>query len=44
VLRKLAEAKVNVRAANGCAGQGGFGLILWVAPSDLTAAAKALGA
>jgi hypothetical protein len=43
VLRKLADAKINVRAANGCAGQGGFGLIVWVAPSDFDAAAKALG-
>jgi len=43
VLRKLADAKVNVRAANGSAGQGGFGMIVWVAPSDYNAAAKALG-
>jgi hypothetical protein len=43
VFRKLADAKVNVRAANGCAGQGGFGLIVWVAPNDVAAAAKALG-
>jgi hypothetical protein len=43
ILRKLSEAKVNVRAANGSAGQGGFGLIVWVAPSDQAAAAKALG-
>ena len=43
VLKKLADAKVNVRAANGSAGQGGFGMIVWVAPSDVAAAAKALG-
>src|SRR5712671_3426091 len=43
VLRKLADARVNVRAANGSAGQGGFGMIVWVAPSDYAAAAKALG-
>jgi hypothetical protein len=43
VLRKLADAHVNVRAANGSAGQGGFGMIVWVAPSDYAAAAKALG-
>ena len=43
VLRKLADAKVNVRAANGSAGQGGFGMIVWVAPADIAAAAKALG-
>src|SRR6266436_6358133 len=41
--RKQADAKVNVRAANGSAGQGGFGMIVWVAPSDYAAAAKALG-
>jgi hypothetical protein len=43
VLRKLADARVNVRAANGSAGQGGYGMIVWVAPSDFAAAAKALG-
>ena len=43
VLRKLAEAKISVRAANGSAGQGGFGMILWVAPGDVAAASKALG-
>jgi hypothetical protein len=43
VLKKLSDAKVNVRASNGSAGQGGFGMIVWVAPSDYAAAAKALG-
>jgi hypothetical protein len=43
VLRKLADAKVNIKAANGSAGQGGFGMIIWVAPSDFATAAKALG-
>jgi len=43
VLRKLADAKVNVRAANGSAGQGGVGMIVWAAPGDIAAAAKALG-
>ena len=43
VLRKLADAKINIKAANGSAGQGGFGMIVWVAPSDYNAAAKALG-
>ena len=43
VLRKLSDAGVNVRAANGSAGQGGFGMILWVAPSDFAKAAKTLG-
>lgn len=43
VLRKLSDAKINVKAANGCAGQGGFGMIVWVAPADFAAAARALG-
>ena len=43
VLRKLADAKINIKAANGSAGQGGFGMIVWVATSDYNAAAKALG-
>ena len=42
-MKKLSDAKVNVRAANGSAGQGGFGMIVWVAPADYAAAAKALG-
>ena len=45
VLRKLAGAKVNVTASNATVAQGGvFGMILWVAPADLAAAARALGA
>ncbi len=45
VLRKLASAKVNVIAANASAAQGGvFGMIVWVAPGDVAAAARALGA
>jgi hypothetical protein len=44
VLRKLSSAGVNVRAANGAAAPGGFGLILWVAPNEYEKAAKALGA
>jgi hypothetical protein len=43
IIRKLADAKINIKAANGSAGQGGFGMIVWVAPSDYNAAAKALG-
>jgi hypothetical protein len=43
VLRKLANAGINVRAANGCASQGRFGLIVWVPPANFDAAAKALG-
>jgi len=44
VLRKLSSAGINVRAANGAAAPGGFGLILWVAPNDYTKAAQVLGA
>ena len=45
VLRKLAGAKVNVTASNATVAQGGvFGMIIWVAPGDLAAAARALGA
>jgi len=40
---KLAEAKINVTAANAACGQSGFGMILWVKPADVEAAAKALG-
>jgi len=43
VLRKLSSAGINVRAANGAAAPGGFGLNLWVAPNDYAKAAKALG-
>jgi hypothetical protein len=43
VLRKLATAGVNARAGNGAAAQGGFGMIVWVAPNDYAKAAKALG-
>jgi len=43
VLRKLSSAGINVRAANGAAGPGGFGLILWVAPNDYAKAAQVLG-
>lgn len=44
VLRRLAEAKINVTAMNACCGQSGFGMILWVKQADIEAAAKALGA
>ena len=43
ILRKLADAKINIKAANGSAGQGGFGMIVWVDPANYAAAAKALG-
>jgi hypothetical protein len=42
-LRKLSAAGINARAANGAAGPGGFGLIVWVAPNDFARAAQALG-
>jgi hypothetical protein len=43
-LRRLAGAGVNVHASNAASGGGGgFGMILWVKPADLEAAAKALG-
>ena len=41
--RKLATAGINVTAANGCGTQGQYGLIIWVKPDKLEAAAKALG-
>jgi predicted amino acid-binding ACT domain protein len=43
IFKKLAEARINVIAGNAACGQSGFGLIVWVKPSDLEAAAKALG-
>jgi|SRR5215467_3103289 len=44
VFKKLADAKINVRASNACCSERGFGLILWVKPENFEAAAKALGA
>ncbi|GAC1601053.1 MAG: hypothetical protein NVS4B10_12900 [Myxococcales bacterium] len=42
--RKLAEAKINVTAANGCVAPNGvFGMILWVKQDNFDAAARALG-
>ena len=44
-LRKLAEAGVNVTAADAVsAGQGRYGMILWVKPRDYARASRALGA
>ncbi len=44
VLRRLAEAKVNCVASNGCSAAGGsFGMVIFVKPGDLPAASKALG-
>jgi hypothetical protein len=45
ILRRLGEAKINVTAIDAvCAGSGRYGAILWVAPRDVTRAARALGA
>ncbi len=44
VLSRLAEAKINVVASNGCsAGGGTFGKVIFVKPGDIPAASKALG-
>jgi hypothetical protein len=42
VLSHLADARINVHAATGTIQSGSFGLILWVRPDDLAAAAGAL--
>jgi len=45
VMQRLAAAKLNVTAIDAvCAGAGRYGAILWVAPRDVTKAARALGA
>ena len=45
VLQKPADAKINVTAVDAaCAGSGRYGAILWVAPRDVTRAARTLGA
>jgi len=42
---RLAEARINVTAADAvCAGQGRYGMILWVKPKDYGRAARALKA
>ena len=44
MLRKLADAKVNITATDAvCAGAGRYGVILWVKPRDVKRAARALG-
>jgi hypothetical protein len=44
-LQKLADAGVNVTAADAVAAGGGrFGMVLWVKPRDFARAARALGA
>jgi hypothetical protein len=45
IMQKLADAKLNVTAIDAlCAGAGRYGAILWVAPRDVTKAARILGA
>jgi len=45
VMKKLAEARINITAAAAAAAGGGrYGMILWVAQADHAKAAKALGA
>ena len=44
-MQRLADAKINVTAIDAlCAGSGRYGAILWVAPRDVTRAARTLGA
>lgn len=44
-LAKLAQARINVTAADGvAAGKGRYGMILWVKPKDVARAARVLGA
>jgi len=44
-LQKLADAKINITAADAVsAGQGRYGMLLWVKPRDYARAARALGA
>jgi predicted amino acid-binding ACT domain protein len=44
VMKKLADAKIDVTAYNATVGgTGGFGMMLWVKQKDVAAAAKALG-
>jgi UTP:GlnB (protein PII) uridylyltransferase len=45
MLRKLADAKINVTAADAVtAGEGRYGAIFWVDPASVSKAAKAIGA
>jgi hypothetical protein len=44
-IAKLAGARINVVAADAvCAGQGRYGMMLWVRPKDYARAARVLGA
>lgn len=43
-MQRLADAKINVTAIDAlCAGSGRYGAIVWVAPRDVTKAARTLG-
>jgi hypothetical protein len=45
IMQRLADAKINVTAIDAvCAGANRYGAILWVAPRDVTRAARTLGA
>jgi len=45
IVGRLGDAHINVRASLGaCAGGNRYGALLWVAPSDIDAAGRALGA
>jgi hypothetical protein len=45
IMHRLADTKINVIAIDAlCAGSGRYGAILWVAPRDVTRAARTLGA
>jgi hypothetical protein len=44
IMHRLADAKINVTAIDAlCAGSGRYGAIVWVAPRDVTKAARTLG-
>ncbi len=44
-IRKLADAKINITAADAvAAGKGRYGMILWVNPNQYNRAARVLGA
>ena len=45
VLKRLADASINCVASNGCSAIGGtFGMVIFVKPGDVPAAARTLGA
>ena len=45
IMQRLADATINVTAIDAvCAGANRYGAILWVAPRDVTRAARTLGA